>query len=145
MLVRCAGGDGNLLFNIGPMPTGEIAPEQRERLTQMGQWLEKNGESIRGTRGGPFKPGSYGVSTRKANTVYLHLAEGMTGTVRLPPIPARVLRSRALSGGTVEVRQTDSSLEISVADKDRQPIDTVVALELDTPTLTLAALNVPEP
>ena len=30
MLIRCAGGDGNLLLNVGPMPTGEIAPEQAE-------------------------------------------------------------------------------------------------------------------
>jgi alpha-L-fucosidase len=25
MLIRCAGGDGNMLLNVGPMPTGEIA------------------------------------------------------------------------------------------------------------------------
>ena len=31
-LIRTAGGDGNLLFNVGPMPTGEIEPRQVERL-----------------------------------------------------------------------------------------------------------------
>ena len=31
MLIRCAGGDGNMLLNVGPMPTGEIAPEQASR------------------------------------------------------------------------------------------------------------------
>jgi alpha-L-fucosidase len=36
------------------MPTGEIAPEQVERLKEMGAWLARNGESIYGTRGGPF-------------------------------------------------------------------------------------------
>ena len=41
MLIRCAGGDGNLLLNVGPMPTGEIAPEQANLLKEMGAWLAK--------------------------------------------------------------------------------------------------------
>ena len=57
MLIRCAGGDGNLLLNVGPMPTGEIAPEQAERLRQIGAWLAQYGESIYGTRGGPVQAG----------------------------------------------------------------------------------------
>ena len=55
-LVRCAGGDGNLLFNVGPMPDGRIEPRQVERLEEMGEWLSKYGETIYGTRGGPWKP-----------------------------------------------------------------------------------------
>ena len=39
-LIRCAGGDGNLLFNVGPMPDGRIEPRQVERLKEMGEWLE---------------------------------------------------------------------------------------------------------
>ena len=35
-LLRIVGGDGNLLFNVGPMPDGRIEPEQVERLQQMG-------------------------------------------------------------------------------------------------------------
>ena len=74
MLIRCAGGDGNMLLNVGPMPSGEIAPEQVGRLQEMGAWLAKYGESIYGTRGGPFRPGRFGVSTRKGRTIYLHVA-----------------------------------------------------------------------
>ena len=40
-LIRCAGGDGNLLFNVGPMPDGRIEPRQVERLKEMGLWLAK--------------------------------------------------------------------------------------------------------
>jgi alpha-L-fucosidase len=36
MLIRCAGGDGNLLLNVGRMPNGQIAPEQAERLKELG-------------------------------------------------------------------------------------------------------------
>ena len=31
-LIRTAGGDGNLLFNVGPKPDGTIEPLQAERL-----------------------------------------------------------------------------------------------------------------
>ena len=145
MFIRCAGGDGNMLLNVGPMPTGEIAPEQANLLKEMGAWLAKNGESIHGTRGGPFKPGDYGVSTRKGNTIYLHVLEWPEETLKLPAIPKKVLRRRLLSGGRCEVHQTTTGLEVSVPDNARQPLDTVVALELDGSALDLAAVDVPLP
>ena len=72
-LVRCAGGDGNLLLNVGPMLTGAIDPRQAQRLREIGSWLERYGESIYGTRGGPLKPTKAYATTRKGNTVYLHV------------------------------------------------------------------------
>ena len=57
----------------------------------MGAWLAKYGESIYGTRGGPFKPGDYGVSTRKGNTIYLHILEWPDDALKLPAIPAKVV------------------------------------------------------
>ena len=55
------------------------------------------------------------------------------------------MRSRVLSGGKAEVRQTAAGLEVSVPESDRQPIDTIVALELDGSALDLAAVDVPGP
>ncbi|MBN1853277.1 MAG: alpha-L-fucosidase [Pirellulales bacterium] len=145
MLIRCAGGDGNMLLNVGPMPTGEIAPEQANLLKEMGVWMAKYGESIRGTRGGPFKPGDYGVSTRQGKTVYLHICEWTDDALKLPAIPAKVMQSRVLSGGQAEVRQTEAGIQVIVPESDRQPIDTIVALELDRAACDLAAVDVPEP
>ena len=122
MLIRCAGGDGNMLLNVGPMPTGEIAPEQAKVLQEMGVWLAKYGESIYGTRGGPFKPGDFGVSTRKGNTIYLHLCEWTEEMVTLPAISRKVVRSRVLGGGKAEVRQTAAGMQVSVPAK-RPPAD----------------------
>lgn len=145
MLIRCAGGDGNVLLNVGPMPTGRISPDQAGRLKELGAWLSRSGESIYGTRGGPFKPGDYGASTRKANTLYLHITDWTDEPLRLPAIPANVVRSRLLAGGKVVVRHSSDGLEISVPESDRQPFDTVVALELDRPALALPPLDVPGP
>jgi len=143
MLIRCAGGDGNVLLNVGPTPTGQIAPEQASLLKEMGTWLTKYGESIYGTRGGPFKPGDYGVSTRKSNTIYLHVLEWPDEPLKLPAIPAKVVGSRVLGGGKADVRQTAAGLEVSVPETDRQTLDTVVAIELDGPALDIPAMTVP--
>ncbi len=143
MLVRCAGGDGNMLLNVGPMPTGQIAPEQAGLLKEMGAWLAQFGESIYGTRGGPFKPGDYGVSTRKGDTIYVHILQWPDATLKLPVIPRKIVGSRLLGGGNAEVYQTKAGIEISIPESQRQPIDTVVALQLDGSALDLAAVAVP--
>ena len=145
MLVRCAGGDGNLLLNAGPTPTGDIAPEQATRLKELGAWLAVHGESIYGTRGGPFKPGDYGVSTRKGSTIYLHVCDWTEDPIKLPALGRKVLQGRVLGGGAAQLRQSAAGLEVSVPASEREPLDTVVALELDGPALDLPALDVPEP
>jgi len=95
MLISCAGGDGNLLLNVGPTPTGEIAPEQADLLRDMGAWLAKYGDSIYGTRGGPFKPGRFGVSTRKDRTIYLHIRRWPQDVLTLPTIIGRAVVDQA--------------------------------------------------
>ncbi len=132
-LVRCAGGDGNLLFNVGPMPTGEIEPRQVARLKEMGDWLGQYGESIYATRGGPFRPGAWGASTHQGRTIYLHVLQWTGDALALPPIGKKVLGSTVLTGGAAQVRQTDEAVEVSVPAGDRSPIDTIVALRLDGP------------
>ena len=130
-LVRCAGGDGNLLFNVGPMPSGEIEPRQAERLREMGAWLRKYGRSVYGTRGGPYKPGAWGCSTRKGDTIYLHVFDWGSGELDLPPLGRKIVGSSVLTGGSATVRQTADSLTVSVPAAYRRPIDTVVALRIE--------------
>jgi len=132
-LIRCAGGDGNLLFNVGPMPTGEIEPRQVDRLKELGAWLQQYGESVYGTRGGPFKPATSYTSSHKGNTVYLHVFDWIGDSLELPPLPKKIVSSTVLTGGTVELRQTGEGITLSVPAADRQEIDTLIRLELDGP------------
>jgi alpha-L-fucosidase len=132
-LVRCAGGDGNLLFNVGPMPTGEIEPRQVERLKEMGQWLAKYGQTIYATRGGPWRPGAWGAATCSGKAAYVHVMNWTGEAVTLPAIDRKIVSSAVLTGGKADVKQTDDGVTIAMAPADRQEIDTIVALELDGP------------
>jgi len=136
-LIKCAGGDGNLLLNVGPMPDGRIEPRQVARLKEIGAWLEKYGESIYATRGGPFRPGPWGAATCKGNTVYLHILAWTGDAVTLPPLPRKIVGTSVLTGGTAEVKQTDESITVAVPKTQRQPIDTIVVLQLDGPAFGL--------
>jgi len=142
-LILCAGGDGNLLLNVGPMPSGEIEPRQVERLKEMGAWLAKYGESIYGTRGGPLKPSKSVASTRKGNVVYLHILKWEGDGITLPKLPKKVVASSVLTGGTAEVKQGEDGLTIRVAPQDRQEIDTIVKLELDGPAMEIPPIGLP--
>ena len=131
MLIRCAGAGGNVLLNVGPRPDGVIEPVLATPLKEVGTWLAKYGESIYDTRGGPFKPDTFGVSTHKRNTIYIHILNWPGDTLELPDIPAKIVRSVALTGGTVAVTQDDGRISISLKACERQPVNTVVKLELD--------------
>jgi len=135
MLVGCAGGDGNLLLNVGPMPTGEIEPRQVEVLRGIGRWLTKTGESIYGTRGGPFRPferpdGTQIYSTRKDKNIYVHILSWQGDAVELPAVDSEIAASSVLTGGTATVKRTDEGVVIDVPAADRQDVDTIVVLKL---------------
>ena len=140
-LITCAGGDGNLLFNVGPMPTGEIEGRQVDRLREMGEWLDEYGESIYSTRGGPFVPGDWGASTYRGNVVYVHILDPERDTVILPPVDKNIVSYRALTGEAVGVRQTHKEIEITIPTAGRQEIDTIVVLQLDGPAAGIKPLK----
>ena len=143
MLANCAGGDGNCLLNVGPLPSGEIEPQQVVVLKQMGAWLKKHGESIYGTRGGPWKPTKTLVSTRKGNAVFVHILQWRGEEVALPNLPVKVRNAVVLGGGKVRVKQTADRLVISVPERYRQPADTVVKLQLKGSAMDITPLPVP--
>lgn len=142
-LIQTAGGDGNFLFNVGPMPSGEIEPRQVERLREMGAWLEKHGDGIYATRGGPFMPGDWGAATCKDNSIFLFVMNWPdVGPLRLPAIDRSITASAIRSGGKLTVKQTGDGIEINVPPADRQEIATVIELTLDGPALSIAPLPV---
>jgi alpha-L-fucosidase len=143
ILVQCAAGDGNLLLNVGPMPSGEIEPRQVEVLNGIGQWLKKFGQSIYGTRGGPFKPSGEVCSTRHGNNLYVHVLKWTGDSVAIPALPHKIIASKVMAGGEVKVEQTASQWILRVAKSDRSEIDTIIELQLDGSTEEIPAMNLP--
>ena len=131
-LIRSAGGDGNLLFNVGPMSDGRVEPLQIERLKEMGNWLKTYGNSIYGTRGGPFKPTDWGVSTRKGNTIYLHILQwsGNSPKINIPDCGVEIKSCRLMDGGKIKLTRQDKGYTIEFAEKALKPVDTIVELEM---------------
>ncbi|MFF1820767.1 alpha-L-fucosidase [Kribbella sp. NPDC058245] len=72
-LISTATGDGNLLFNVGPKPSGEVDKPQRDRLAEVGRWMTSYGAAIYGTRGGPIRPSALAATTFKGATMNLFL------------------------------------------------------------------------
>jgi alpha-L-fucosidase len=56
--------NGNLLLNIGPRGDGIIPDGMQQRLLEIGQWLDVNGQAIYGTR--PWKTWGEGVVPTRA-------------------------------------------------------------------------------
>lgn len=146
LLVGAAGRDGNFLLNVGPRPDGQIDPPQAERIREIGQWLSAYGESIYGTRGGPWLPGSYGVSTHKENVIFLHLLQAPKDSrLLLPKLPVRISRIALLHGPELKFAQSESGLAVDLPPGSIDAIDTVLKLEIEQPWTSLAVIPVPAP
>jgi len=143
LLVGAAGRDGNFLLNVGPRPDGEIDAGQVERLLEIGDWLKHNGESIYGTRGGPWLPGDYGVSTHKGKTVYVHVLKvPESNAVTFPNLPTRVVRVTDLNGNSVSYAQDDKNLAIKVPSAAPDTVDVIIKIELAEPWNSSAVVPV---
>lgn len=120
--------DGNYLLNIGPTGTGKMEPEQTGRLGQLGLWLQKYGESIYGTRGGPVLPGRWGGSTYRGNRVYLHVTEWEKDEISFPA-PGKLVGSHGLTVKDFSLEERDGSITLRVPVEARDPFDSIICME----------------
>lgn len=92
---------GNYLLNVGPRPDGTIPPEATAILTEIGAWYKCVQESIVGADPAPgILANTEILTTRRGNTLYLHLPQGLTATgLCLPPLQAKPQRAILLNTG----------------------------------------------
>jgi alpha-L-fucosidase len=132
MLVRAAGNNSNLLLNIGPMPNGEISEEFVTRLHTVGEWMSKYGDSIYGTRGGPIAPADWGVTTQKADKVYVHVLHWSGKLLALPPIKTAVRSAQLFPDNSpVAVTQNSDGVVLTLPEEKKGEVDRVIVLTLD--------------
>jgi alpha-L-fucosidase len=128
-LVRAAGNDANLLLNIGPRPDGTIQPEAVERLRAIGEWLGVYGTSIYGTRGGPVRPRSWGATTRRGDSVFVHVLDWPDAVLAVPDIGARIAHASLLRDGSrVEFTQSPNGVTLQLPAASAGEFDRVIVL-----------------
>lgn len=99
-ICEVAAKGGNLLLNASPMGDGALPPAQLERLEAVGAWMARYRESIVGTVPGLEPWQWYGPSTRRGDTVYLHLLMRPYESVTARGVPVRrVTAVRELASG----------------------------------------------
>jgi len=132
-LALTAGGNGNLLLNVGPMPDGRMEARQVKQLKAMGDWLKQNGASIYGTLGGPFTPDSSFASTRKGNKIYIHLLNASTKHLTLAAIQGvHIQKAYSITGTPISVTENATNIELHIPDTlVADANDTVIVLEAD--------------
>jgi len=67
--------------------------------------------------------------------VYLHILKWDRNQLKLPPLKAKIIRGKALTGGNVRIEQTDKGTIIRMPVRDQNKVNTVVKLEMATPVL----------
>lgn len=95
-LVECVSKGGNFLLNVGPDGNGRIPRQAMDTLKYLGQWMQINGESIRGCGPSGMEKPEWGRITRRENVLYLHIYENALGPLPLYGIPAEKIRAMRL-------------------------------------------------
>jgi alpha-L-fucosidase len=113
----------------------------------MGEWLNIVGDSVYGTRGGPWHPkdGEFGF-TMKGKKVFIHLLPKYEGTSFVTQkLPCTVLSCKDLyTGKPVSFKQTQKgTVEISGIDRLAHPADTIIKLTLDEAAPEPEKIDVP--
>jgi alpha-L-fucosidase len=113
-LVEVASRGGNLLLNVGPRPDGTFPPEAVERLTLIGQWMERNGRAIHGTTYGPVQGVPAVRSTQNGKSVFLHVFDWPTGGKLELADFGRPVKSAALLAGAGALKFTQENRKIVI-------------------------------
>lgn len=130
-MIKAAGYGANFLLNTGPMPNGKIQPENIDTLMVMGNWLEKNGESIYNTRRGPYKPQDWGAITSNGNTHYIHILKMEGEEITIPALPSKIKKAVFLNTNKkVSFTEEKTGLRIQIPMKKQNIIDTIIKVEL---------------
>ena len=130
MLVRAAGKNANLLLNIGPEPSGDLPALALDRLKAIGEWMNRYGNTIYGTRGGIVAPHDWGVSTQRGNRLYIHILDCQDANLFIP-LGGRKVKSASVyaTGKRMNYTKTGDGITLNLG-KVPTDIDYIVELTL---------------
>lgn len=138
LLVRAAAKGSNLLINIGPQADGQLPAPALDRLKGMGGWMKVFSRTVDGTDKTAIPEQPWGVSTRNATSVFLHILEpanlpsdGKTAVLVIPFAEKITGVSEYKSGeNRLWKASKDGFLTITLPAPDPAEIDTVLEIKL---------------
>jgi len=140
MLADTVSKGGNFLLDVGPQPDGVFPQPAVERLEAIGRWMQVNGESIYGTKAGPFaEPFAWGRCTAKPladgkTRLYLHVFDWpKDGKLGVSGLRSRVLRAYLLADAKQAVLNVvggEGNVAVAVPLTAPDAADSVVVLEV---------------
>lgn len=132
-LIDIASKGGNYLLNVGPTGEGLIPPASVERLKEMGQWMNVNGEAIYATNASPFKKPEWGRFTSKSGRLYAHVFDWPeNGILYIPSVEEKVTKVYLLSDqdqNPLKSKQSGEGVEIFLPRIAPDSIASVVVIE----------------
>ena len=135
LLAKAAARGGNLLLNIGPKGDGTFAAEDREILDAIAKWWKVNGDSIRATERTPLAPQSWGESTLKGNTLYLHVFDWpQDGKLLVGGLNSEIAQAALLADPKTPLvfQRIGPDLQITLPPTAPDDADSVIALRCNT-------------
>jgi alpha-L-fucosidase len=134
-MVAIVSKGGNYLLNVGPTGEGVIPGPSVKILKSVGDWMNKNSESIYGTSPSPF-PAEFpwGFCTRKGDLLYLHVFDWPgDGVLKLKGLNNQIRNAFMLTekeGKLTVDRHEDGEYRISLPESPPDTINSVVVLQI---------------
>lgn len=100
-LTNCVSKSGNLTLNFAPSGRGELPQASLDLQQEVGQWLNRNHESIKGCFAAPLERPDWGRYTLSGDgkTLFAHITEQPFGHLTLRGLRGKVRRPRILHTG----------------------------------------------
>ncbi len=98
-LVNVVSKGGNLLLNVGPDAKGNIPDWSLEILSEVGNWMVLNSESIYGCGPAPFAKPEWGRFTMRKDTLYAHILGSNIGQYYMKGMKGKIKNARLVSDG----------------------------------------------
>ncbi len=155
-LIDIASKGGNYLLNVGPDATGVIPQPEIDRLTEIGKWLDVNGEAIYGSgptafgaedgspdpvkkdaKGKPVFNASWDwrCTTKRGHLYLIVFNWPSNGTFRVPVIASKITGTNLLADSSVKLTATQDASGTTISglpEKAPGSIASVIDLHLDT-------------
>ncbi|MEO6982070.1 MAG: alpha-L-fucosidase [Edaphobacter sp.] len=128
-LITCVRDGGNYLLNIGPKGDGSIPEESVQVLTEVGKWMDRNGDTIYKSDLCQPRRSNYASFTRTGNTLFMHVHFWPGGDVAISGLMTKVKSAHLL--------KTNQKVEFT-QDPYRVHLIGLPAHDPDSPVTTIA-------